>query len=448
MSTQLLLPVTALAANDPDDGDAGRRQRGLAIAAVSIIKRNRVGFKVRSQSGRDDYTVRLDGENGPACDCPDFDSRGEACKHIYAVQCYIMREEHPESSPEWTPREKKALEAETVVKKPTYQRDWSKYNEAQVQEKPMFVKLLRDLADTMLEPPQETGRPRFSLADRVFSTMARVYSTKSTRRSMGYLEDAVKDGLLAKAPDFSSITRWMESPELTPLLIELLERSALPFAELEDLEETVFAADSSGFSVVPYERWYDTKWGRPATRHQYAKAHITVGVQSKIVTAAVVTPGPSADAPQLPAMVQTTARNFTIDELSGDLGYVSRYNLQAVVDAGGMPYIPYKVNSVARNPRHKQDAKMDLWERLFHYWQLHREDWLEHYHQRSNVEAAFWMSKSKFGSWVRNKSPIAQVNEIYAKLLCHNLVVVAKAMIDFGIEPEFGEVRELLPMAA
>ena len=443
--------VTALG---PDDGDLGRQRRGVAIAAISTIKKIKVGYKVRSQSGKSDYTVRLDGEDGPACECPDFEIRDEPCKHIYAVQGYVMREDNPAESPDWTPREKKALETETVPKKPTYSQNWKAYNKAQVNEQRMFVKLLRNLCDTIPQPPQGMGRRRTPLSDRVFSVARKVYSTKSTRLAMGDLENATKEGLLKKTPDFSSITRWMESPELTPLLVALIEQSALPFADLDEVEEQVFAADSSGFTIVPHERWFDHKWGRPAKRGQYVKAHITCGVKSKIVTAAVVTPGESSDSKQTPAMVKTTAHNFTIREFSGDKGYLSRDNFDLVAKVGGTAYFPFKKNSVARNRRHKQDGKMDKWEEMYHFFHLHRDEWLAQYHKRSNVETCFWMVKAKFGGSVRGKTPIARVNEVYAKLLCHNLVVLVKAMYEFGIGPTFGEEREAemeweaLPMAA
>ena len=446
--------LTALGPDDPDDGDTGRQQRGIAIAAVSVIKKTKVGYKVRSQSGKSDYTVRLDGEDGPACECPDFEIRDEPCKHIYAVQAYVMREDNPAESPDWTQKEKAALETETVPKKPTASRDWKAFNKAQVNEQRMFVKLLRNLCDTIPQPPQGMGRRRTPLSDRVFSVARKVYSTKSTRLAMGDLENATKEGLLKKTPDFSSITRWMESPELTPLLVALIEQSALPFADLDEVEEQVFAADSSGFTIVPYERWYDHKWGRPAKRGQYAKAHITCGVTSKIITAAVVTPGESSDSRQTPAMVKTTARNFTIREFSGDKGYLSRDNFDLVAKVGGTAYFPFKTNSVARNKRHKQDGKMDKWEEMYHFFHLHRDEWLAQYHKRSNVEACFWMVKAKFGGSVRGKTPTARVNEVYAKLLCHNLVVLVKAMYKFGIDPKFGEEREsamgweALPMAA
>ena len=51
---------TALGPNDPDDGDEGRQRGGIAIAAIAKIQRNRIGYKVPSQSGTGTYVVSLD----------------------------------------------------------------------------------------------------------------------------------------------------------------------------------------------------------------------------------------------------------------------------------------------------------------------------------------------------------------------------------------------------
>jgi len=45
----------------------------------------------------------------------------------------------------------------------------------------------------------------------------------------------------------------------------------------------------------------------------------------------------------------------------------------------------------------------------------------KHYHKRSNVESTFSMIKKKFGSSVRAKTSVAQVNEVLCKVLCHNI---------------------------
>ena len=46
----MLEVVTALGPDDPDDGDTGRQSRGLAIAAIAQISKNKLGYKVPSQS--------------------------------------------------------------------------------------------------------------------------------------------------------------------------------------------------------------------------------------------------------------------------------------------------------------------------------------------------------------------------------------------------------------
>ena len=95
---------------------------------------------------------------------------------------------------------------------------------------------------------------------------------------------------------------------------------------------------------------------------------------------------------------------------------------------------PFKSNSTARR---LSDRKADLWDKLYHYYHLHRETFLEHYHRRSIVESTFWMVKAKFGDALRSKTDTAQVNELLCKVLCHNLCVLIQSMYELGIEPEF-----------
>ena len=84
------------------------------------------------------------------------------------------------------------------------------------------------------------------------------------------------------------------------------------------------------------------------------------------------------------------------------------------------------------------------WARMYHRFMADREDFMAHYHRRSNVETTFSMIKMKFGASVRSKSTTGQVNEVLCKILCHNIACVAHAAAEFGIDPSYC-TRSALP---
>ena len=59
--------------------------------------------------------------------------------------------------------------------------------------------------------------------------------------------------------------------------------------------------------------------------------------------------------------------------------------------------------------------KNSIWSEMYHYFMYNREEFLSHYHKRSNVETAFSMIKGKFGDAVRSKSDIGQLNEVLSR---------------------------------
>jgi hypothetical protein len=74
---------------------------------------------------------------------------------------------------------------------------------------------------------------------------------------------------------------------------------------------------------------------------------------------------------------------------------------------------------------------------MYHYFHLRRDEFLAHYHQRSNAESTFSMAKAKFGDGVRSRTETAMRNEAYTKFLCHNICVVHQSHIELGLEPMF-----------
>jgi transposase len=79
----------------------------------------------------------------------------------------------------------------------------------------------------------------------------------------------------------------------------------------------------------------------------------------------------------------------------------------------------------------------EIWARMFHFFNYNRDEFMQHYHKRSNVETTFSMIKAKFGTRIRSETPVAQVNEVLCKVLCHNLCCLVQAIYELGIEPEF-----------
>jgi transposase len=400
-----------------------RQERGLQIAKESNIIKTPVGWKVPSQSGNGSYIVSLDHEH-PYCTCPDFEARNLPCKHIHAVEFTIQKETKTDGSV-------------TLIQsvKMTCTQEWTPYNEAQTHEQERFVALLRDLCNGIPQPEYRFGRPRLPLADVVFGIVYKVYTTMSGRRFMSDLRGIEANGLVTKSPSFTSGFRYLENPELTPLLKSLIEQSATPLKSVE----TDFAVDSSGFSTSSYARWYDEKYGKERSKQTWVKTHLMCGVKTHVVTSVEATNNNSSDNNTFPILVNQTAKTFKINEVSADKAYTDRRNLNLVNALGGTAYIPFKVNSTGQGDHHH--TYDGLWNRMWHYYNFNREQFLAHYHKRSNVESTFSMIKAKFGASVRAKTPIAQVNEVLCKILCHNICVLIQSIYELGIEPTFWSIE-------
>ncbi len=405
-----------------------RRQRGLAIASLFRITRKEGYWLVPSQKGQGHYHVRpeSDDPSKPLCTCPDFAERGEPCKHVFAVRFAVERESHPDGSETVTETLQVTREA-LCPKRKTYKQDWPAYNEAQINEKARLQTLLRDLCQGIPEPPpsRKGGRPPVPMADRAFACAFKVYTTISGRRASTDIREAREKGHIDRAPHYSSVARYLEDPAMTPILRSLIVESARPLASVE----VDFAADSSGFTTCRFETWYDHKYGVVRRQHSWVKVHVMTGVKTNVVTAVEIRDKLAQDSPILPDLLGTTAERFTMREVSCDKVYASLNNYAEISRHGATPFIPFKSIHTG--------AGGGLWAKMFHYYNFNREDFLAHYHKRSNVESTFSMVKAKFGDAVRSKTETAMVNEVLCKLLCHNLCCLIQSACELGIEATF-----------
>jgi transposase len=408
----------------------GREQRGLEIAARFKVVRRDTGWSVPSQSGEGRYTVSGVDADAPSCTCPDFETRRAPCKHIYAVRIVIQREF--EFDGETVTERVTETVSVTKTTKRTYPQNWPAYNAAQTNEKDKFMVLLRDLCQGLPEPEQKRGRPRLPLSDAVFTAVMKVYTTASARRSMSDLREARERGYISKLPCHNSVLNALENADLAPILRDLIIESAKPLKAIE----VDFAVDSSGFTTCRFESWYDHKYGAPRRQHTWVKAHVMCGVKTNVVTAIEIAERDANDGKQLPALVNATARNFPIAEVSADKAYGTVVNADTISNHGGSPFIAFKRTATGQGG-HSRPTGNGAWGKMFGYFMYRREEFLVHYHKRSNVETTFSMIKRKFGDSLRSKTDTAQVNETLAKVLCHNIVVLIHEMYELGIDPVF-----------
>jgi transposase len=161
----------------------------------------------------------------------------------------------------------------------------------------------------------------------------------------------------------------------------------------------------------------------------WVKVHMACGVKTNVVTAVRILDKDAADSPQFVPLIKETRRSFDISEVSADKAYASLENFEEIAGMGGTLFAAFKSNTTG--------GVGGMFEKMFHYFQFRREEFLEHYHKRSNIESTFSAIKRKFGDSVRSKTDTAMVNEVLCKVLCHNICCLIQEQCELGIEPVF-----------
>jgi transposase len=392
-----------------------RQERGYQIFKTKKIVPHpkKDGWIVPSQSSGKKYHV----DEEFVCDCPDSVGRGVTCKHAFASRYYLQIEQ---DTPEGT---------ETTKVRLTYPQAWKAYTAAQTSEVRLFDELLKDLVSEYDQPiaKRGRGRPETPLNTSLYCAIQKVYSQLSSRRAASLFKNSEEREQIKRAPNYNVVNIFLNREDITPILEDLVTITARPLQSVE----TEFAVDSSGFRTTGFTEYCHQKHGG-GKPYKWLKAHICVGVKTNIITAVNVTPGYSADSPEFDPLVTRTAEDgFTTNEVSADMAYSSRDNLALVDELEGVAYIPFKSGSTGRS------KGSPIWKKMFRYFQYHEDEFLEHYHKRSNVETTFAMIKMKLGDKLKSKKWISQKNELLCKIIAHNIVVLIHEMFELGIEPNF-----------
>lgn len=398
-----------------------RQQRGILIAATYRLRRNDDGtWLVPSQTNHlaVGYTVNLDTKT---CTCPDHKEGGFTCKHYHAAAIVHQRDVLPDG----TVIETRSV---TLTEKKVYKQDWPAYTRAQASEKRRVRVLLHDLCSNLPEreraAPKPGPKPHLP-SDAVFAMAYKVYCGLSARRFMTDLQEAHEQGFITRPLHGLKVAAFFEDAYFTPILKELIGYSARPLRAVE----RNFAIDSTGFGSTRYERWYDQKYGVTRLKCVWVKAHIASGVKTNCVTAVRILDKDAADCPQFVPLVKDTRKGFEVGEVSADKAYASLENFEEVAAMGGQLFAAFKENATG--------GVGGMFEKMFHYFQFNRDEYMAHYHQRSNVESTISAVKRKFGDAVVCKTDTAMVNEVLCKLLCQNLTCLIQEQEALGIVPVF-----------
>ena len=326
----------------------------------------------------------------------------------------------------------------------SYCRDWKLYNGAQTHEVTEVKGLLGGLSDLInlmelrcLGSHARRGRA-FPLGHVVFATVLKAYSGLSTRRNQSLLAESVEHGYLrnvplfafgdgvdaapvsasetVRIPQFNTVSLFLRSEWLTPLLLELVTVTACPLKGLE----REFAVDGTGWSTRWYDRWLDHRLASESDRQQWVKLHLVVGVKTNVIARAAISPGSHHDHPYFRPLVIETAKHFDVETVVADLGYSSRSNYQLGGELGLQVRIPFKENT--RPPSNDGSE----WSKNLRYFQQNYDQFMSEYHPRSNVESTNSSVKRVLPEKLRAKGFDGQTNEALVKLIAYNLRVLAR----------------------
>lgn len=396
-----------------------REAKGKVIAQTRQIKKlEDGGFAVQSQNSKRFYFV----DDKGVCNCPDCTTRGTKCKHSFAAQYFLQKIITAKDG---------AIVIQT--KRLTYRQAWTAYDKSQQEEKTRFLELLNDLIETPEKKKRGRGQPKINEHDLLFASALKVYSQFSLRRFMSDLNEAKSKGYVSVAPCFASVGHFMQDESLYPKLKILIGKASSALASIEEK----FAIDSTGLRTNHFHPYCQEKHGQSKT-HKFLKLHAVIGCKTNIIAACDVTESEgegTGDSPQLRSLaVETKQNGFHIKEFSADMAYNSIDNYNAIKELGGTAYIPYKSNTTATAISGNRGK---FWRKMFHYFQLNKDEFMAHYHVRSNGESTFGALKAKFNDTLKSKTTPAQINELLLKVLCFNIVQVIHETNELGITANF-----------
>ena len=297
--------------------------------------------------------------------------------------------------------------------------DWSKYDEAQLNEINDMLLMIRDTVDeaalrlgikeAKFEGP---GRPPYPPEDLAKATLMQQYFGVANRGAAGLVLLFKEKMGIKHAFSYKTIERAYDDPFVTLILNEVFKMTQEPVKEVEKN----FAADGTGIPTSMKQNWNRDR-GDEEKRAGYEKMVAMVGTTYGLISAVEFPENPAAhESPLLAPLLQQTIGCYSSLELvSLDEAYLSRDNCDLIERIGAVPRI-YPKEGITL----KRKGSWAWTEMLLDFMEDPQE-WLREYHLRSISETAFSTYKRDFPTPLRRRILRRRKREAFSRVCDFNM---------------------------
>jgi len=297
--------------------------------------------------------------------------------------------------------------------------DWSKYDEAQLNEINDMLLMIRDTVDeaalrlgikeAKFEGP---GRPPYPPEDLAKAILMQQYFCVANRMAAGLVLLFREKMGIKQAFSYKTIERAYEDPFVTIILNEVFKMTQEPVKELEKN----FSADGTGLSTSMKQNWERDR-DDEKKRAGYEKMVAMVGTTYGLISAVELPDNPAAhESPLFAPLLEETAGSYSSIELvSLDAGYLSRANCDLIEEVGAVPRIYPKEGTTLKR------RGSWAWTEMLLDFMEDPQQWLREYHLRSISETVFSTYKRDFPIPLRKRILRRRKKEAFGRVCDYNM---------------------------
>src|SRR3989344_2546393 len=313
-------------------------------------------------------------------------------------------------------------------------RDYDLINQSHQWEPRYFLKILNETINLLSLPDgyKGTGRPSVPVSEKLKVCCIKQFNLKGGRRTVHHIESARAMGYLfipnISENYFNMINNYTKDSSLTQYLQKLIILLAEPLAK----KSYYFAVDGTGFKIGYGKKNYCSIRTDKDSKREYIGLHAIADVESHIIPYAIVSKGHVHDNNFFKPLIKKTNETFTIKEVYAVPAYLSKNNVEFCKALNIASYLKPKSNTVIKG------LKNSAWRSsIERYYQDEKRKQYRRYSLRSNIESAFHMIKSVNTDILRHKTFEGRVNELLARIVCHNIRCLVTAYFKGDIDLPF-----------